>query len=364
MDDATGRITSGDRDNDDARPFRFSAVGTWDFRYFHSIGAVLFGRADFKAVSGRWHQEGAWLLDAGARDRFDKLASEPPSRRSIALATSGYVVLRSGWDADADYVCFDVGEIAGGLRTDDIPSAGHGHADCLAVVVVPAGMPLFVDAGFYTYNSSDDWEQLFRATELHNTVRLDGRSQARYFGKMTWAQVPRVALEASRLDDGAGVMWARGSHDGYARGATGVRHTRTVVLKPGAYAAIFDELTGQGDHVFDIGYMCSPERSVERRGAQFAIGDVTIALAASCPIDVTVVRGDTPAGRAWTAPSLDVRQQAERIVGSGQFRSPGVEILTVVAWKAPRVEACACDEDQVAHRDSCGSGTLAQTDRG
>ena len=274
-------------DNDDARPFRFSATATWDFRSFLSLGAVLFGRGDFKAIGGRWHQEGEWLLDPGARERFDALPSARPSRNSIALAPSGYVVMRSTWSEDADYICFDVGEIAGGLRTDDVPSAGHGHADCLAVVVAYAGTPLLIDAGFFTYNSSDDWEQLFRATELHNTVRVDGRSQGRYFGKMTWSQVPRVELEGAGLDAGPGVMWARGSHDGYARGPAGVQHTRTVMLRPGAYVAIFDQLTGQGEHAFEVGYLLSPQAAAERRGAQFSIGGVTVALAASCPLEVT-----------------------------------------------------------------------------
>ena len=333
-------------DNDDARPFRFSAIGTWDFRHFLSVGAVVFGRGDFKAISARWHQEGAWLLDAGARDRFDRLSSSRPSRNSIALAPSGYVVMRSTWGEDSDYVCFDVGEIAGGLRTDDVPSAGHGHADCLAVVVGLAGTPLFVDAGFYTYNSSDDWERLFRATELHNTVRLDGRSQGQYLGKMTWAEVPRVELEAAGLDDGPEVMWARGSHDGYARGPAGVRHIRTVVLKPGAYVAMLDQLIGHGEHSFEIGYVCSPQATVKQRGAHFDIGDVTMALVASCPLDVTVVRGDTPSGRAWTAPSLDVRREAEKIVGAGLFRAPEVQILTLVTSQQLLMEISSSEADR------------------
>jgi hypothetical protein len=320
-------------DNDDARPIRFSSLGTWDYRHFQSLGAVLFARRDFKALAGRWHQEGEWLLDAGGRARFEALHAARPAQRSVSLATSGYVVLRSGCDPRSDYVCFDVGEMAGGLRTDEVPSAAHGHADCLSVVVVVRGIPVFVDAGFYSYNADPHWERWFRDTEAHNTMRVDGRAQATYLGKMTWASVPRATLDDSRLDHRAGVLWARGTHDGYARGERPVRHTRTVVLKPGVCVAIFDELAGDDDHTFEIGFLCAPERRVVRGGADLAIDQLAMRITANVAIEVRTASGETDGNTGWVAPSLDVRQPATRIVASGRHHAPLTQVLTLVAHR-------------------------------
>ena len=42
--------------------------------------------------------------------------------------------------------------------------------------------PLLVDPGFWTYNGSAEWHRYFRETEAHNTVVVDGRSQAEFRG--------------------------------------------------------------------------------------------------------------------------------------------------------------------------------------
>jgi hypothetical protein len=321
-------------DNDDARPIRFSGLDTWDFRHFQALGAVLFERSDFKALAGRWHQDGEWLLDTGARARFDALEARHPSPCSTSLPASGYVVLRSGWDATADYVCFDVGEMAGGLRTDTLASAAHGHADCLAVVVWLGGNAVFVDAGFYSYNGDPRWERLFRATEMHNTVRVDGRSQAQYFGKMTWAEVPRVTLEGAQLDAQAGVLWARGAHDGYARGENGVTHTRTVVLKPGEYLAIVDDVEGRGIHTFDLNYLCAAGLAVRRVPAGVQLDDFTMVVVGAGSIDVLTARETDSANPACIAPGLDVITSTHRVAVEGDLSEPRVTILTLVAVSA------------------------------
>ena len=322
-------------DNDDARPIRFSRLDTWDFRHFQALGAVLFERSDFKALAGRWHQDGDWLLDAGARARFDALDARLPSPASTSLPASGYVVLRSGWDAAADYVCFDVGEMAGGLRTDTLASAAHGHADCLAVVVWLGGKPVFVDAGFYSYNGDPRWERLFRATEMHNTVRVDGRSQARYLGKMTWAEVPRVTLEGAQLDDHAGVLWARGTHDGYARGKNGVIHTRTIALKPHHWLAIFDELAGIGEHQIEVGYVCAPDSRVSGRGNRAVIDGLTLTMTASTPITLSIEDPEGATSTGCIAPSLDVRRPTRQIAGSARTHGSSTALLTLVRSDAP-----------------------------
>jgi hypothetical protein len=101
---------------DDGKPLRLEHTPWWDFRAFQAIGGVLFRRADFKCVAGRFHEDALWLLGPDGYQAFNTLdAAAPP--KDAALASSGYYVLRSDHGPRADYVCIDCGEQAGELRT-------------------------------------------------------------------------------------------------------------------------------------------------------------------------------------------------------------------------------------------------------
>jgi hypothetical protein len=47
---------------DDGKPIRMEHLPFWDFRPYLAIGAVLFERADFKRLAGRFHEDALWLL--------------------------------------------------------------------------------------------------------------------------------------------------------------------------------------------------------------------------------------------------------------------------------------------------------------
>src|SRR5439155_6346899 len=64
-------------DADDARGLWCRADAPSDFRGLLALGSVLFGRGDFKAVSGRVTEEVFWLLGLDGVDAFDALPSEP-----------------------------------------------------------------------------------------------------------------------------------------------------------------------------------------------------------------------------------------------------------------------------------------------
>jgi uncharacterized heparinase superfamily protein len=218
----------------------------------------LVNRSDFKTVAGRFHEDApgcSGRTDWGVRS----LALDTSSRTSVALKASGYFLFRSDWSSKADYVCFDCGEQAGSLRTDDVPSAAHGHADCLSVVVFLRGQPVLVDSGFYTYNGDERWERHLRETAAHNTARVDGLDQARHLAKMAWIEVPRPRLEhwADLHDQG----YVAGSHDGFLRN-TGVVHRRYVWYRPGGYVVLFDDFEGAPGHDLEVNFHFAPVEAV------------------------------------------------------------------------------------------------------
>lgn len=348
-------------DNDDARPIRFASVHTGDFRLYQGVGAVLFGRADFKAQTrDRLTPDAAWLLGPGALAAFDAVDSRRPANPSSVLPESGYVVLRSNWSAAADYLCLDLGPQAGGLSHDNVRSAAHGHADCLSVIAWLNGVPILVDPGFYTYNGAAAWEQHFRDTGAHNTVVVAGRGQSHYHGRMVWSATPRSGLLDCGLTEAASCQWARGWHDGYV-GRHGVMHHRTVVLKPGAGFAILDQLSGTSPIAFSLGFQFAPHLRpvLQGRGTTGAAlpghavhihEDCRMTIRADIATRVALVRGGAAPDRGWVAPRLGQLVPAPRLVVEGETSASGTSILTLVSATTATWDAATLEDWPLATR--------------
>jgi len=243
-------------DGDEGKALDLFQPSLWDFRCFLAIGAVLFQRGDFKKMAGLFPPDAAWLVGSQGWDKYRTLAEEEPTETSKSLPDSGYYVMRTGWDRQAHYLNFDCGEIASGVPREDTPSAAHGHADALSVEVSSFGTAVIVDPGFYTYNGELGWHRYFRETEAHNTVVVDGQSQAEYRGRLKWSHAPCTALHhwvSSESFD-----YVEGSHDGYTRLPQPVIHRRAVVFVKPDYWFIRDELIGDGEHQVDRYFHFAP----------------------------------------------------------------------------------------------------------
>lgn len=314
---------------DDGKPIRLEHLPLWDFRPYQAVGAVLFNRPEFKHVAGRFFEDALWLLGPSGRDAFERMPSTSP-QASIALEASGYHVLRSGWATTDDYVCFDCGEQAAGMRTDGVANSMHGHADCLSVILWLRGRRVLVDSGLFAYNCGGDWEAHFRETGAHNTAKIDGRDQAKHIRKMAWSHSYRASLE-SHGQDSAGA-WVLGSHDGYARGPNGVRHRRAVWLHRDSYLVICDEFTGMGSHELTVIFQFAPGdlSMTGTSGAAFDSGIDLMWLGHDAWQATTACGGARP-DEGWIAPSLGIRQAAPRLTLSCTTAAPRTTLLTVLA---------------------------------
>ncbi|HSF59004.1 MAG TPA: heparinase II/III-family protein, partial [Candidatus Binatia bacterium] len=133
------------------------------------------------------------------------------------------------------------------------------------------GVPMLVDPGFYTYNGAEKWHRYFRETKAHNTVVVDGCSQAEYRGRLKWSRAPDVRLEHCMLS--RAFDYVEASHNGYRRLAQPVVHRRAVVFLKPDYWLIRDELWGEGEHQIDLYFHFTAEVSCQR--------DETVVLARS-----------------------------------------------------------------------------------
>ena len=313
---------------DDGKPIRLEHLPFWDFRPYQAIGAVEHERPDFKFAARRFWEDALWVLGTEGLTRFERLGSAEPAR-VVSFPATGYFVARSDWTSEADYLCFDCGEQAAGLRKDDVPSAAHGHADCLSVIVALGGRPVLVDPGFYCYNGEAAWEVHFRKTKAHNTLTVDGRDQAKHLSKMAWVRTYTPRFEDGRAEK---VGWARGSHDGFSDGGAGVIHRRLVWLRPGGYLLILDELNGSPGHTARAGFQFAPgDLALDGEDVARFSDRFELAWACSVPATATIVSGEDGPDGGWVAPSLGVRERAPRLQIDFQMSDARVFLVSVVS---------------------------------
>jgi hypothetical protein len=213
-----------------------------------ATGAVLFRRGDFKAAAGRLPEETVWLLGPGSVTQFEQLILTERPRASIGLSPSGVYIM-----ADANPIRQQMVVDAGPQGTG---SAGHGHADALSLCLSVNGREWLTDAGTFSYLSSDTARDAFRGTAAHNTLQVDGLSQASPDGPFAWGSLPQVRLD--RWVTGETFDLFAGSHRGYCRLTDPVVHRRWVFhLKPGFWF-VRDLAEGSEVHQLDLFWHFAP----------------------------------------------------------------------------------------------------------
>ena len=250
-----------------------------------------------------------------------KSTPDPAFRfQSSVFNEGGYTILRSNDGTSETFVMFDHGPL-GFAHT-----AGHGHADALAVWLHIDGRPVLVDFGAYRYHADAGWRDWARSTAAHNTIELNGQSQSETTGPFNWGR--RAKAELIESDTGGSGRSCRASHDGY-EGTHGVTHERRVETEGAVLVVISDKLLGEGRHSAKLSYHFPPEVRVESlANSAFAvcIGDSTIAdVEFDCPgLVCEVVRqvDSLKPGPGVVSPGYNMLQPAYSITVSGRVQLP------------------------------------------
>jgi hypothetical protein len=172
-------------------------------------------------------------------------SSPPPTVESITLDESGYMIFRARSFGAQIRVVVDVGELGFGKL------AAHGHADALAVLVDVGGKPLLRDSGTGAYAPADVRER-HRSTSAHNTVVVDGRSQATARGPHLWGRRFKTTIEAQSL--GAELDYVRASHDGYRP----ISHARCVAFVKPDRVIVLDRVMGRREVDAELVWQLAP----------------------------------------------------------------------------------------------------------
>jgi hypothetical protein len=284
-----------------------------DARGLFSVAAAFFGRPDF-AWAGGSTAEVLWLLGADGLATLEGLSAAPPATApSRAFPDGGYAVMRSGWDEHAHHMVLDAGPLGGG------PTAGHGHADLLALECSARGTPFLVDPGTFTYSQDSGWRTHFRTTRAHSTIMIDGLDQAEVAGPFSWRSRPTARLR--RWHSTEAIDFVDAEHDAYANLADPVTVRRRVLFVKPRFWILVDDIGGNAEHRIDLRLQFAPltvalegdhwARASSARGTELLIG-----LFAPVPIQAELSEGLLDPPRGWIAPHYGQRRSAPSVVYS------------------------------------------------
>jgi len=259
-----------------------------------------------------------WAASQGAQ-------GTAPDHTSHYFPYAGQMVMRSSWQPDARYLLMDAGPFG----------YGHQHEDKLSLVVHAFGKQMIADPGNYAYDASP-WRKYTIDTPAHNTVMVDGLSQARrkcdretYVVKEppasnVWRSSPRLDYAAGQYDEGYGPQ----------RDVKVVHRREVVFVKPG-YWLVVDQFTGNGRHRYEsLWHFDANEAEVDPTGPVVRTIDpgpnCLVAAAAQPGLAVKIVKGQTEptvqgfiaAERwrpSWKAPTAKRPEHGKREVPTAIF---------------------------------------------
>ena len=326
-------------DIDDARSIYFSNPTHWDFSSFQAMGAALFNRADMKYAAGAFKEDAFWVLPEKDRRHFAELENRKVEYRSVLFPEAGYSVFRK----ENLFGMMDHGSLAHGVFHDETPSAAHGHADLLAVEISAFGESFLIDPGFSNYRGDFDWHSYFRSTAAHNTIEIDGQSQAKQGRILQWSHAPKFKLLSRVQEDWVQSVCA--VHYGYHRLPDKPTHQRCFLFVDDSFFISVDWVTGEdndnGKHTiyynqhFDSAVLLEKE---EEKNILFARGQKgSLALhyfsKESDALDFEINKGGDGPEKGWISPTYLARTPAFAARIGGDFLLPFTLLTLYLPFK-------------------------------
>lgn len=194
-----------------------------------------------------------WDLGLAANEAYQKLAAKEPEYTSVLMPDSGHVVLRSGWDKDADMFHLMCGTLG----------AGHSHGDKLHIDLVMDGEDVLMDAGRFTYVDGEDRKQ-FKDPSSHNTVTVDGRPF--YVYKDSWECSKLSAAVKPHYKKSGDFSYIEAGNLGYMDMPGGVFIRRRVISLAQKIYVLVDEMYTGDAHTYEQYFHFNPDGAVRADG--------------------------------------------------------------------------------------------------
>lgn len=319
----------------------------WNF-FAHTLSPLGHGPLDndssvgndaglVRALAAKYHRAD-WLYIATQGQE----GTAPAGSASEYFPYAGLAVMRSGWDANAQWAYFDLGPYG----------SDHQHADRLHLSIGGGGREFLVDDGRYNYQPGP-WRDYFTGPQGHNVVLLDGQGTLRPPETVSTPVETHHEIAPDRDYFAATAPFAgSGLH-----GQGPAYHTRSVEYIPGKYWVITDEIRCVGPHKVEVLWHFHPECMVKMEGNLIYTDDPGKAniglLAVETPAqiwNIDTLRGrETPTPQGWYSPQFNQRVAATCAVFSTLIHQPTT--FTWVIWIVPPGQDVRPERPQVGARN-------------
>ncbi|MGE5806542.1 MAG: heparinase II/III family protein [Ignavibacteria bacterium] len=172
-----------------------------------------------------------------------------------AFNDSGFYIFKN----NDIYLAIDGGSIG----PDFIPA--HAHADIFSYELSIKEKKFISDSGVYEYKPGE-FRDYARSTKAHNTLTIDGKSQAELWGSFRAAR--RFPPEEIRFEEKNGGIIFTGRFTGYSNLiGDNLIHTRNILYEPEtAILSVEDLIQGKGRHLSESFIHLHPEVKIIESG--------------------------------------------------------------------------------------------------
>lgn len=296
QDEISGRVPCYGQ-NDGALILPLNNCGSHDFRpVIQATHYLAMGTCCYAA--GPWNEDVLWLFGPDA-------LSVPvcaPQRTDLMAQQGGYYTLRTQH----------------GFVFTRCATFRHrpSQADMLHVDLWWQGHNITLDAGTYSYNAPEPWNNPLAQTAYHNTVMVDDMDQMERVSKFLWLPWLRGRVHTFPPSPAGWFTYWQGEHDGYQRCQPAVRHRRGIVRLGEHHWLVLDALSSRGMHHYRLHWLF-PDRPYCWDADQ---GTLTLAFlegsyymqCATLEGDAiaSLVRADALSPRGWQAAYYGAREPA------------------------------------------------------
>ena len=216
---------------------------------------------------------------------------KPQAKSSIFFPWAGQMIMRSGFEPNAQWGFFDIGPWG----------TGHQHNDKLHLSVSAYGRDFLVDAGRFAYRG--DVAKKFRRYAMgsfgHNVILIDGEGQA----PGPELNTQPVSNNHFKISDKFDYAW--NSFDDFINVKGEGKHTRAVFYVRGKFWVVLDRINTDRPRDIDVLWHWHPDCKVALLEKQIVStqnknGNLEIIPVGSIPWSVNLVKGqEEPQVQGW-----------------------------------------------------------------
>ena len=181
-----------------------------------------------------------------------KTGKKPESGPSVIFPWAGQLIMRSGFDHDAQWAFFDIGPWG----------TGHQHNDKLHISISAFGRDLLVDAGRFAYKGelADKFRGYATGSYGHNLILVDGKGQA------AGPPATKVPLQEDHYKISDAFDYAWNSFDRFINIKGEFNHLRAVFYVRGKFWIVVDHLLTDAHHKIETLWHWHPDCKIIASG--------------------------------------------------------------------------------------------------